>query len=183
MLHTSRMNTLEMHASPDNPLVTTLRELGACPDLGSVIEILRRTVRSLIGADGVTVVLRDGASCHYIEEEAIGPLWKGQRFPMEACISGLAMMRGEQIAIADVYEDERVPHDAYRPTFVRALAMTPIATREVIGALGVYWATRHVATAEETYRLGAVSAAAATAIENLRLLEQATRIPAPGASG
>ena len=41
--------------------------------------------------DGVTLVLRDNGRCHYVEEDAIGPLWKGQRFPLESCISGWVM--------------------------------------------------------------------------------------------
>ena len=42
----------------------------------------------LVGADGATFVLRDGDCCYYVDEDAISPLWKGQRFPLEACISG-----------------------------------------------------------------------------------------------
>ena len=30
--------------------------------------------------------------CYYADEDAISPLWKGQRFPMSACISGWAML-------------------------------------------------------------------------------------------
>jgi len=40
--------------------------------------------------------------------------------------------------IPDVYLDERIPHDAYRPTFVKSLVMTPIGKEEPIGAIGCY---------------------------------------------
>jgi hypothetical protein len=60
--------------------------------LDSLIEVVRTTARAVCRADGVTFVLRDGDKCHYVEEDAISPLWKGQRFPLETCISGWAML-------------------------------------------------------------------------------------------
>ena len=44
-------------------------------------------------------MLRDGGFCFYADEDAIAPLWKGQRFPLEACVSGLAMTAREPIVI------------------------------------------------------------------------------------
>ena len=66
-----------------------------------IIAVVRSTVRAVCGADGVTFVLRDGDLCHYVEEDAIGPLWKGQRFPMSACISGWAMHHAQTAVIED----------------------------------------------------------------------------------
>jgi len=37
------------------------------------------------------VLAQDGYR-FYADEDAIGPLWKGQRFPMDHCISGWAMV-------------------------------------------------------------------------------------------
>src|SRR5262249_56843927 len=54
---------------------------------------------------------------------AIAPLWKGQRFPMSACISGWSMLNRCPAVISDIYADSRIPHDAYRPTFVKSLVM------------------------------------------------------------
>ena len=73
-----------------------------------------------MGADGLTVVLREGDQVYYAEEDAIGPLWKGQRFAIESCVSGWAMVHRQAVAIADIYADARVPLDAYRPTFVKS---------------------------------------------------------------
>ena len=58
------------------------------PKIDEASAIFKTAARRLIGADGVTLVLREGHSCHYVEEDAISPLWKGQRFPMSACVSG-----------------------------------------------------------------------------------------------
>src|SRR5271154_768979 len=77
----------------------------------AVIEVVRATARMVFRADGVCFVLREGDLCHYVEEDAIGPLWKGQRFPLSACISGWSMLNAQTAVIEDVFADPRIPHD------------------------------------------------------------------------
>jgi GAF domain-containing protein len=104
-------------------------------------ELSRTTVqaaRAIAGADGATFVVRDGDACFYLDEDAIAPLWKGQRFPIVDCISGWAMLEAEVTQVPDIRVDERIPQDAYRPTFVRSLVMVPIGTPPT-GAVGLYW--------------------------------------------
>jgi len=129
---------------PANPgwmaLVRAVEKLSAADDLAAIIEIIRTTARDISGADGVCFVLRDGELCHYVEENAIGPLWKGKRFPLTACISGWCMLNDKPAVIPDIYEDARIPHDAYRPTFVKSLVMVPVRTSAPIAAIGSYWA-------------------------------------------
>lgn len=150
-------------------LVAAVQALALARDLAGVMEIVRRAARELTGADGATFVLRDGDQCFYAEENAIAPLWKGLRFPMSACISGWVMLHGEPTVIPDIYADPRIPADAYRPTFVRSLAMVPIRTAAPIGAIGNYWATEHRATPEEVGLLQALADSTSIAIENVRL--------------
>src|ERR1700749_319273 len=107
--------------------------------LDSLIEVVRATARAVCSADGVTFVLRDGDKCHYVEEDAISPLWRGQRFPMEACISGWAMLNSKTVVLKDIYLDDRIPHDAYRKTFVKSLVMVPIRTVAPVAAIGASW--------------------------------------------
>ena len=104
----------------------------------TVIETVRETARSICKADGITFVLREGELCHYVEEDAIGPLWKGQKFPLSACISGWAMLNAKTAVIEDVFTDPRIPYDAYLPTFVKSLIMTPVGEKHV-AAMGAYW--------------------------------------------
>jgi len=118
---------------------------------------VRAAARELCGADGATFVLRDGPYCYYADEDAISPLWKGQRFPLETCISGWAMLDGRAAAIENNDADERIPHAAYRPTFVRSLAMVPIRRIDPIGAIGNYWAEQHQPTEEEIELLQALA--------------------------
>ena len=69
-------------------LVAVIRRLSLARTQDDILDVVRTAARSLVGADGVTLVLREGDKCHYAEEDAIGPLWKGRRFPAGCCISG-----------------------------------------------------------------------------------------------
>lgn len=153
-------------------LIRVVQRLSFCGDMDGVMTVLSESARRLSGADGVTVVLREDDLCHYVEESSIAPLWKGRRFPLEACISGWCMLHRQQVAIEDIYADPRIPHEAYRPTFVKSLAMTPIRSEDPIGAIGAYWAGHHQATPEELETLQWLGDSAAMAFANCRLIEQ-----------
>jgi hypothetical protein len=146
-------------------LVSVIQRLSLARDLPSIMEIVRHEARALVNADGASFVLKDGDLCYYAEEDAVGPLWKGQRFPLETCISGWTMLNHKAAAIEDIYLDARIPHDSYRPTFVKSLVMTPIRTVSPVGAIGVYWAKQHRATQEEIELLAALADSTSIAIE------------------
>src|ERR671918_520465 len=110
-------------ASPEETLDVLLgavQELSLARAVEDVQNVVRVAARKLAEADGATFVLRDGDRCFYADEYAIAPLWKGQRFPLSACISGWAMLNRQSVAIDDIYADPRIPHEAYRPTFVKS---------------------------------------------------------------
>jgi hypothetical protein len=159
----------EPDISPTDRLINAVQELSLARDLATVMSIVRRAARELTGADGATFVLRDRDQCYYADENAIAPLWKGKRFPMSACISGWAMLNRQATAIEDIYADSRIPADAYRPTFVKSLAMVPIRTADPVGAIGNYWAAHHKATPDEVKLLQALANSTAIAIENVQL--------------
>ena len=150
-------------------LIEAIENLSAARTLERVIEIVRLAAREVSGADGVTFVLRDGDRCHYVDENAIGPLWKGQKFPMSACISGWAMLNKRSAVIPDIYVDPRIPHDAYRPTFVRSLLMVPVRVQDPLAAIGAYWATHHQPDEDEIALLESLARATATSIANVSL--------------
>jgi signal transduction histidine kinase len=161
-----------LHADDAERLVAAVCELSHLRDLDGVMQVVRRTARELSGADGVTFVLREGNLVHYAEENAIGPLWKGRRFPAQACISGWAMIHRQTVVIEDIDVDDRIPHDAYAPTFVKSLAMIPIRRDDPIGAIGAYWARRHRASPREIRLLEALAGSTAVALANAELLRQ-----------
>jgi len=156
---------------PRSDLIRVIQRLATCRRLDDVIATLRDAARSLTGADGVTVVLREGDFVHYVDESAIAPLWKGRRFPIEECASGWCMLHARQVAIPDVYADVRVPHDVYQRTFVHSLVLTPIRSDDPIGALGAYWSHEHVAGESELELLRALADSAAVAMANAQLIE------------
>jgi L-methionine (R)-S-oxide reductase len=104
-----------------------------------IVAILRAHARSIVGSDGIAVVLRDGDQCFYAAEDAIEPLWRGQRFPMSSCVSGWAMLNKRTVVIPDIESDPRVPQVAYQRTSMRTLAMVPLGEPEPVAALGAYW--------------------------------------------
>jgi GAF domain-containing protein len=150
-------------------LLATLEALAGASTYTDVAGIVRERARALVTADGVTFVLRDGQQCYYLDEDAIAPLWKGSRFPLQACISGWVMLNGQIAVIPDIYADERIPHDAYRPTFVKSLAMVPVPQNSPVAAIGAYWAERHEANWGEQYVLQSLANAAGIALNNMPL--------------
>lgn len=148
-------------------LLKVVQELYATHELSTIMDIVRHSVRDLVGSDGAAFVLRDGDFCYYAEEDAISPLWKGDRFPMEICISGWVMKHHHPAIIEDVYADPRIPIDVYRKTFIKSLAVVPIKTKDPIGAIGCYWAGRHDPVSEEVEVLQILADTAAIAMDNI----------------
>lgn len=153
-------------------LVGAVQELSLARDIESIMGIVRCVARELCGADGATFVLRDDGKCFYADEDAISPLWKGSRFPMEACISGWAMLHREPVVIEDIYADARIPADLYRTTFVKSLAIVPIRTASPVGAIGNYWASHRRVTPDELKLLQALADSTSIAIENVQLISE-----------
>ncbi|MBF0206937.1 MAG: response regulator [Oligoflexia bacterium] len=150
-------------------LLDVIQVLSRAKLLDEVISTIKSATRKLISADGVTFVLRDDQFCFYVDEDAIGPLWKGQRFPLEMCISGWVMLHKKEAVIPDIYADKRIPADAYRSTFVKSLAMVPVRRQKPVAAIGVYWSSRHTASTEEIKKIQILANSASTAMENIHI--------------
>jgi len=170
-------------------LVCALQELATAHDLDAIMAIAKRTARDLTGADGASFVLREDDHCYYADEDAIAPMWKGRRFAASGCIAGWAMEHREAAVIDDVYADDRIVAETYRPTFVRSLAVVPIHRPDPIGALGAIelsWASPHHASDTEVRLVQALADTAATAMANVefwagldsRLTERAAQLEA-----
>jgi GAF domain-containing protein len=155
-------------AEASEQLVMAVQQLSGVRTLSHVMEIVKRAARRMTGADGASFVLRDGDLCHYAEEDAIAPLWKGRWFPMDICVSGWAMRHRQPVLIPDIFQDARVPQEAYRPTFVRSLAMVPIRALEPVGAIGIYWREAHAPTPEAVRWLQSLADSTALAMEHLQ---------------
>lgn len=150
-------------------LMRAVQELSMARSIPEVQRIVRTSARQLTGCDGATFILRDNGKCFYADEDAIEPLWKGMRFPMEACVSGWAMLHKDAAVIPDIYQDDRVPHEAYRPTFVKSMVMVPIRKLDPIGAIGNYWSYEHQPSEKEIGLLQALADSTSIAMENVQI--------------
>jgi PAS domain S-box-containing protein len=150
-------------------LLTASERLVTARSISEVVEVLRDTARNTVGAEGIAVVLKDGDRCAYVAEDAVSPLWQGESFPQNTCISGWAMRHGQTVTIRDVRLDERIPQEAYARTFVRSLVMVPIGRPEPVAALGAYWSEVADHDDGSIERLEALARLATIAVENARL--------------
>ena len=66
----------------DYRLTRVVQQIAQARDLSVLLAIVRQAARLMTRADGVAVILREGEHCFYADEDAIGPLWKGRRFPV-----------------------------------------------------------------------------------------------------
>lgn len=159
---------MDPEGSPDHlrrfaALERELQDAKTVPDVAAAV---RRHGRGLITADGITFILREGDHCHYLDEDAISPLWKGGRFPIETCASGWVMTHRQPAIIANVFMDERVPHEIYRRTFVKSLMIVPVGD-PAVAAIGAYWAEYHDPTGDETLALHRLARASGEAMARL----------------
>lgn len=160
---------MEKHARGMMELVGVVQQLSHVRTMDEVMKIVRRAARQLTGADGATFVLLEDNMCYYADEDAIQPLWKGQRFPTSNCIIGHVAVARKPILIEDIYKDPRVPIEFYKPTFVKSMAVVPIRSDAPIGGIGNYWAKLHRPTEHEIELLQALANTTSLAIENVQL--------------
>ncbi len=179
---------MDQRSKPSTPLATltkALAQISRARSTDDVVGTIRASARSLIGCQGISIILKEGSLCHYVEEDAIGPLWKGQKFPASACISGWSMINRKTAVIPDITVDDRIPHEIYSDTFVRAVAMAPVRIDNPIAAIGAYWSQPYTPEAWEVETLEALADAAATALETAALIAalKTEQVRPPGSEG
>jgi PleD family two-component response regulator len=74
------------------------------------------------------------------------------------------------VVIPDVYEDDRIPHDAYRTTFVKSLVMVPIRRLEPVGAIGAYWAGERMPSAQDVSLLQGLADSTSVAAAHVQMI-------------
>ncbi|WP_313807133.1 GAF domain-containing protein [Sphingobium sp.] len=159
----------EEMAAPWPRLFAAAERLAKARSLDDVVEVVRSTARGIIGAQGICFVTCEGDHCHYVAEDAIAPLWAGQRFLLTQCISGWVMLHGQPAVIPDIYADPRVPHAAYRATFVKSLVMMPVDAGDAQAAIGAYWAEKDAPGDPAVELLGQLARLVGAAIRNVAL--------------
>ncbi len=152
-------------------LTEAVQDLSLADSVEEIQRIAARAARGIAGADGAAIVLREGADCDYVEEDAPEPLLEGTKLPIDSCLSGAAILGDRPVVAPDVHSDPRVPGDAYGQTFVRSLLAVPIRAHDPMGAIEIHWSTRHEADEDE---MGLAQALAdSTAVAITRVLDGA----------
>lgn len=155
-------------SADETSLLSAAYQLLLAQSLDQIFQLTCTTARALASADGAALILGEKNHCLYAAEDAIGPLWKGKRFPAARCVSGWTMEHRVPALIPDIYQDPRIPIDLYRSTFVRALAIVPMSFDTPIGAIGIYWAKEHHLDPALLQQLQSLAGFAAASIENMR---------------
>jgi diguanylate cyclase (GGDEF)-like protein len=153
-------------------LIEIVQRLSLAQNMQQITAIASAAARQLTGADGAAFILREEDQSFYVDEDSIGPLWKGQRFPISVSICGWVMNNCTSVIIPDVYQDSRIRIDDYRATFVQSMAMVPIRTHNPVGAIGIYWTKKHTPGPEQIRILQALADSTAVAIQNVRVREE-----------
>ncbi|MDB5708358.1 MAG: sensor hybrid histidine kinase [Sphingomonas bacterium] len=146
--------------------------LGLAASIEAALEVLRARSRAIGCADGVAVVRRDGDEMVHVGEDAVAPLWTGRRFPIDQCVSGLAMTERRPIYIPDVQCDARVPRDVEEVAFVASMAMFPLGIGDPVAALGVYWAKDNPAEPDALALLDTLARSANSTFERLAIARE-----------
>lgn len=151
-------------------LINLVRRLVSANDQAEITSRVTQAVRALTGAAGATFVLKEGACCYYADEDAVTPMWRGERFPLANCVSGWAMERNITVVIPDIRADPRIPMAAYRPTFVRSMVVAPVNIDAPVAAIGAYWAQPVQPRSSDVATIETIAHAAALALQNLQLM-------------
>lgn len=150
-------------------LLTVVQDLSTVSNLEQIQIIVRKAAYELTDCDGAIFVLIEGEECFYIDEDAISPLYKGQRFPLKTCISGEMIQNSQSVIIEDIYTDGRIPYASFRPSFLRSMVLVPIRRGAPLGAIGNYWAEIHKTTDQELILLQALADSTSIAMKNVHL--------------
>lgn len=68
-------------------LLNASERLGTTRSVDEVVAVLRDTARAAVGSEGIAIVIEDEGRCSYVAEDADSPLWQGQTFKADHCIS------------------------------------------------------------------------------------------------
>jgi len=173
--HVTRFPVVKSDSTVTESIVRIAPRLSKAQSLYEIMEVVTQAAQTLLAADGVTFVLKEGDRCYYADEAAISPLWKGKRFPAGACISGWCMTERRAVVIRDVYQDSRIPLDVYQSTFIRSMAMVPVRENDPIAAIGVYWSQVRDVSSAELELLRSIANSAALGIAKLELEQEQAR--------
>ena len=158
-------------------LAAAMGSLVGAESEADVAAVLLAHARAIAGADGIAVARREEEEVRYIGEDSIAPLWARRSFPIDACLSGTAMLQNRTILVPDILDDLRVSLATYAPTFVRSLLILPVGSVRPRLALGAYWAKAGPIDAQAVELLSQLAGQARLVLERIHGCSTVTRSP------
>jgi signal transduction histidine kinase len=136
-------------------------------DVESIAGLACRLARQVTGASGAALALREGSEVHFIEEDGPAPLFKGQRFPLDASAAGWSILNRQPAVVENIFADVRVRPAAFEPTFARSALVAPIRALDPVGAIEVYWPAMRSPEAYEVQLLQSLADLVAVALDRV----------------
>lgn len=152
-------------------IIRTINRISRAESTELLQTIVADAARKLVNAKGTTFVIKDNESCSYVEEDTDTPLWKGKKFPLNKCITGWVMLNRKPAIIHNIYEDERIPIELYKNTFVKSLAVFPANEKDPKFTIGCYWDDHYKPDKEEIQLIKTLAEAANIGYENISLMK------------
>lgn len=162
-------NKNPMRADLTGVVFDTLDRLSCARTPGGIVRAVKESAGELADADGVSILLRDGADIYSLDETSTEPICDGVRVPLTSCLSGWVVLRGSQALVADVDDDGRVAAIDLGGADARSVVVVPIRSADPIGALSVCWTEFHIPEDDVVLALQTLANAVAIAVENARL--------------
>lgn len=167
-------------------LVTVQQALTSSLKAEEVLQIIADEARLLTDARIATVFLPEGDELvlKVVASDAPTGLMLGYRLPMDASVAGRVYRSGEALTVNDAMNDARV-HDAAKTLVnVRTLVSVPMRVGgRTVGVMSVADKTSGELGPEDERLLSMMAPAAAIALENARLYEQASEAAAAAERG
>lgn len=162
---------LEILNSQLQELVYAVKNLSAAHTMEEIQKVTAASAKALLYCDGVTLMLREGDSYRAVGEDPILPLCGGKPFPLEGWISGQSILDNQIAVIPDIMADAKLPHDLAKDAPIKSLVMVPVNPDDPFAALGYYWSTEFIPTANDIQLLQTIADVAAKAIQNIQLVD------------
>ncbi|WP_353931975.1 diguanylate cyclase [Okeanomitos corallinicola TIOX110] len=169
------MVTTEYYLRSIERLLIVSQNLCLAHSLEEITKIVLLAVRELTHSDGATFAILDNGFSYYVDENAITPVLKGQRFPVNLDISGWVMMNRKTRIIENILNEQQVYIHVYKHNFIESMTVVPICSEKPVGAIGAYWSNHHQGTTEELEILELLAKSTAVAVENLQVYSQLKR--------
>lgn len=149
-----------------------MSSFASCEDAGAALRILGRSARAL-GADAVTIDLRQGGRFECIHEDASFSRPRGQDIALDASLAGWCIRHRRHAVIADLHAggDDRLGPGRDLPAAMRSVTTLPLPRQAPVAAISLYWARPHAPSQEELHMLQSLGEVGVQLYLQLRRIE------------